>query len=91
MVKTRLMNKKDFSRKGLIKIIKRDISEISSLPNDDIISLWSFFKFLITDMDEKEEPIAFVTQENSIIYRFKDILERKYNIKIIGMKKLIAG
>jgi hypothetical protein len=88
-VKTRKLNKKDFTKDGLRKLINRDIKEINKLSEQDLISLWSFFKCLCTDSGG--EDIMFVTNRNSLIHRNKKILERNTKTKIELTEKMMAS
>ena len=80
------LSKKDFTDDGLKKIINRDIAELNHLSDKDLISLWSFFKFLSTDAKD----LVFLTEDDSIIYRNREVL-RKKGIKIFTMSEFARG
>ena len=83
-MKERILTKKDFTDKGLKAIINRDVFEINHLCDEDIISLWSFFKFLVTKDDEK----VFVTKMGSIIWKYREELS-KHNVKIKTVEEML--
>ena len=81
-IKNQRLTKKDFSKTGLIKLINRDIEEINHLTNEDLLSLWSFFKYLLSPCP-KEDKKLFLTKKESIIWKNKEDLEKNLYIKII--------
>ena len=84
------LKKKDFTKKGIKKLINRTLEEINHLSDNDLISIWSFFKFLITDIPDNADAVIFVTPTNSLIYQNKEILEKKYGIKIMAQERMMA-
>jgi hypothetical protein len=85
MIKSRKLSKKDFNDKGLKSLINRDLSEINHLSDQDIISLWSFFKYLLI---EDQEDLVFMTEKDSIIYKNKEALE-KHNVRIKNVEEML--
>jgi len=80
MVKAKILNEKNFTKSGLKKLISRDVEELNHLSDKDLMSLWSFFKFLITE--QESEPIIFCTPSDSIIYQYREVLQRNTNLQI---------
>lgn len=77
-------------------IIKRAVLEINNLSDEDIISLWDFFKYLLTIQNQKgKEKIVFVTRPDSIIGQHRKQLEKVTKAKILildkGFDSLPAG
>lgn len=75
--------------KEIPEIVKRDIEEINELSDEELMSVWSFFKFLITDTGKDE--VRFLTPRGSVIGKYKDILMKKTKIKIEIMEEFMAG
>ena len=82
------LTKKDLTKKGLIKLVKRDIEEINKLSDNDLISIVSFFKFLILD---KDEEMVFATSRESIIGKHKQQLKKNHNIDVQFIEELVAS
>jgi hypothetical protein len=74
---------RDFSDDGLRRIINRDIDEFNGVSDNDLLSIYSFFKFLIADVDD----LAFLTPDNTIVAKYRDVLGKK-GFKIIFMDEL---
>lgn len=85
-----LKQKKIKDIKEMPKIIKRDIEELNRLSDEDLMSLFVFFKFLITDI-KKENDVIFLTKRGSIIANHRAILLHKYGIKIKLAEEFLAG
>lgn len=77
-------------KKEIPDIIRRDVEELNHLSDEDLLSLWTFFKFMITEVDKGDDMI-FVTKIDSIIGKNARILEKKYGIKIEYLSTFIAG
>jgi hypothetical protein len=73
------------TKDSIIKLINRDLEEINSLSDRDLISIYDFFKALCSN------DIIFVTQTDSIVWGNKKELEKNTKIKIKTMKQIIAG
>jgi hypothetical protein len=86
-MKTRTLSNKDFTKHGLKKVINREVSELNAVSDRDLLSVWSFFKFLITQNDDKE--IIFVTPDNSISAKYGAVLSKNTGIKIMLMSELV--
>lgn len=81
-MKTRKLTKADLTDQGLRKLIELDMIEIGELSSKDIISIWSFYKFLITS-----EADTFITQSDGIIYRYKSELEKR-GIHVMSLEEI---
>jgi hypothetical protein len=88
--KDRKLTKKDFTKKGLINLINRDLEEINHLSNEDLLSLWSFFKYLLAPCPDDDKKL-FLTKKNSIIWQHKETLEKNHYIKIIEEEEFIKA
>jgi hypothetical protein len=83
MMKTRILDKNELlSKPKLRALVNTDIHEINHLKETDIICLWSFFKFLCTDMG----GMTFVTPNDSIVYYHRRILKTRWNIPIMTLR-----
>ena len=80
----------------VLKMVDKTIDEFNGLYSGDLVSLWSFFNFLIADkaedyhLEKKDEDdrVLFVTGKKSIIYKNKDVLKKKYDINIVSLEDL---
>jgi len=69
--------------------LSNDLKEIDDISIEEIISIWGFFKAVITDSDSEEK--IYLTPKTSIIYMNKEKLEKNCkNIKILSMDEMIA-
>lgn len=90
--KIKAKNKKEL-RKKIIETIDNDLREIHECGVDEMLSVWSFFKFLVSvpEMEEGESMI-FVTRKDSMIGRHRKELHQKCrDIEIKFMEELVAG
>jgi hypothetical protein len=85
MIKSRKLEKKDFTDKGLKSLVNRNIDELNQLSDEDIISLWSFFKYLLI---QDQKNLVFATQKDSIIWKNKEALE-KHKVKIENVEEIM--
>jgi len=44
----------------------------------ELLSVWSFFQYLVADMPDA----IFITTEDSIVARYREVLDRRWNIPI---------
>jgi len=73
--------KKLMDREELLKLHYQGIDEIENLSPRDMISLWGFFKMLMSDTKSKEGNV-YITNGDSIIYEHREAIEKNTNIKI---------
>ena len=76
--------------KEIPEIISRDIEELNHLTDEDLLSLWDFFKFLVTEVPDGANMV-FVTGRDSLIAEHREILAEKFGIIIEIAGELMAG
>jgi len=83
---------KDFSKENISKIVRHDASELANMDAKDIMSVWCFFKFACSQFDaEPGEPVVFVTMEDTIVYKNKDMLEKNWGMNIMSMGEFMKN
>ena len=83
------LTKKDFTKEGMLKLIHREIEDLNGISDEELMCIFSFFKFLIAETPKDDEK-AFMTNRHSIVAKFKDRLEAT-KIKIVFIEEVMAG
>lgn len=86
-------SRKEFAKECL-ESIENDLKEIDGIGVEEVLSVWAFFKYLISEPPELEkgDRKVFVTPRTSIIYQNKDLLEKNCkNVEIRTMEEMVAG
>jgi hypothetical protein len=70
-------------KKDLKKIIKASLKDFGSLSKKDKLSLFDFFKALVSDID------CFVTENDLILNHKKEIEKRTKKFKVISLEEFM--
>lgn len=75
-------------KEELLKLHLQGLKEIENLEVRDLVSIWGFMKILMTDKKDKDD-IVYITNENSVIYKYRDAIQANTIVKIRSTKEFM--